>query len=90
MPWQIRGVEAYNHNPHHRFGAFDAYLTPDVGQRNINCDPERSDFDEIVVQDWELDEIYVSAKVVGGELQLRGAREIVRRYFAAMLAEARA
>ena len=41
----------YNHNPHYSFGeGFEVYLNPDVGQRNINCDPARSDFDEIVIQ----------------------------------------
>ena len=78
----------YNNNPHHRFGTFDAYLTPDVGQRNINCDPALSDFDEIVVQDWSLAEPYLGARLVDGVLELRGDPAIVRRYFAAMLAEA--
>ena len=80
----------YNANPHHRFATFDAYLTPDVGQRNINCDPELSDFDEIVVQDWGLDEVYVGARVVDGALELRGDRDVVARYFARMLAEVNA
>ena len=79
----------YNHNPHHRFGWFDAYLNPDVGQRNIDCDPDVSGFDELVVQDFALDEIYVTARVVDGELELDAAEGVARRYFAAMLAEAR-
>jgi hypothetical protein len=80
----------YNANPHHRFDWFDAYLTPDVGQRNIDCDPELSDFDELVVQDWGTDIIYVSARAAGGALVYDPAHEsLLRRYFEAMLAEAR-
>ncbi|HTJ44535.1 MAG TPA: hypothetical protein VL463_20665 [Kofleriaceae bacterium] len=80
----------YNLNPHHRFDWFDAYLTPDVGQRNIMCDPELSDFDELVVQDWGLDKIYVSARCEGDALTYDFADEsTLRRYFEAMYAEAR-
>ncbi len=40
----------YNHNPHYQFNDFHVFLNPDIGQRNINCDPELSGFDEIVIQ----------------------------------------
>ncbi|MCU0654808.1 MAG: hypothetical protein MUF64_05810 [Polyangiaceae bacterium] len=40
----------YNHNPHHAFDGFDAFLIPDVGQKNINCDPALSDFDGMVLR----------------------------------------
>lgn len=39
----------YNENPHYAYDGFDAYLNPEVGQRNINCDPDVSDFNEIVI-----------------------------------------
>lgn len=40
----------YNDNPHFAFGALDVFLNPDVGQRNINCDPARSGFDEVAIR----------------------------------------
>ena len=40
----------YNNNPHYEFEEFHVYLHPDIGQLNINCDPEKSDFDDIVVR----------------------------------------
>jgi hypothetical protein len=41
----------YNRNPHYRFRGFEVFLNPDVGQRNINCDPEHSDFDQMVIRE---------------------------------------
>jgi hypothetical protein len=41
----------YNRNPHYRFGTFDVYLNPDIGQRNIDADPAVSGFDEMVIHD---------------------------------------
>lgn len=52
----------YNHNPRYQFGGFEAFLTPEIGQGNINCDPARSDFNEIVIRDWSTEEVYFSAK----------------------------
>jgi hypothetical protein len=40
----------YNENPHYAYEGFDAYLNPEVGQLNLNCDPSVSDFNEIVIQ----------------------------------------
>jgi hypothetical protein len=40
----------YNHNPHYSFAGFDVFLDPEVGQANINCDPSRSGFDELVIR----------------------------------------
>ena len=40
----------YNHNPHFSFAGFDVFLDPEVGQANINCDPGRSGFDELVIR----------------------------------------
>lgn len=42
----------YNHNPHYAFGPLDVFLNPDVGQRNLDCDPARSGFDVAVIR-WE-------------------------------------
>ena len=44
----------YNNNPHYALGdSLHVYLNPSVGveQHNINCDPTKSDFNQIVVQD---------------------------------------
>lgn len=40
----------FNHNPHYRFSSFDAFLSPDIGQRNINCDPQLSGFDTLTIR----------------------------------------
>lgn len=39
----------YNRNPHIAVDGIDAYLNPE-DWHNINCDPERSDFDEFVIR----------------------------------------
>ena len=39
----------YFENPHYDFEDFDAYLNPEIGQKNPTCDPEVSDFNEIVI-----------------------------------------
>jgi len=41
----------YNNNPHYVFKTFHVFLEPEMGQMNMDCNPEISDFDEIVVQD---------------------------------------
>lgn len=84
----------YNRNPHLAFVAdegstFDAYLHPDVGQRNIHCDPELSDFDELVVQDWNDPEVYASVRSTDGALAYAPERrDALRRYFERMLRDA--
>jgi hypothetical protein len=40
----------YLENPYYAFEGFKAYLVPEVGQRNISCDPVISDFNEMVIQ----------------------------------------
>lgn len=40
----------YNNNPHFSFDGFESFLNPETGQRNINCDPKVSDFNEIVIR----------------------------------------
>jgi hypothetical protein len=39
-----------NNNPHYSFKDYDVYLGSDVGQKNINNDPKKSDFNELVIQ----------------------------------------
>jgi hypothetical protein len=39
-----------NHSPHLRCGDVDLFLSPSTRQRNINCDPRLSDFNEIVIR----------------------------------------
>ena len=49
----------YNNNPHFAFSNMDVYLNPEGGQRNINCDPALSDFDEIVIRTRNMDYYHV-------------------------------
>ncbi len=41
-----------NDNPHYEFVNFDVFLGSDIGQRNINNDPNISDFNEFTIADW--------------------------------------
>ena len=78
----------YNRNPHYAFSDFDVFFNPDVGQRNINCDPELSGFDELVIRDWNTEPIYYDAREVAGQAQLivqSGTEAALERYFGAML-----
>ncbi len=75
----------YNLNPHLQLPGFDAFLNPDVGQRNINCDPERSGFDELVIRfrvdGWE----YLRVKRRGGAVFCEpGAKKYVDLLLAAV------
>lgn len=45
--------QMYNNNPFYKFSHFNVYLNPDIGQQNINCDPSVSDFNEIVIQNFD-------------------------------------
>ncbi|MBU1218894.1 hypothetical protein KKF34_06745 [Myxococcota bacterium] len=40
----------YNYNPVGYFGEFAIFLNPDTGQKNINCEIGRSDFNYMVVK----------------------------------------
>jgi hypothetical protein len=40
-----------NQNPHYILNGVDLYLNAEIGQKNINNDPELSDFNEITVND---------------------------------------
>ena len=60
----------YNDNPHYSFEGFEAYLNPEIGQLNINCDPELSDFNEIVIRDQNSDPQYFHILIVrNGDLE---------------------
>jgi hypothetical protein len=48
----------YNNNPHRSFEGFDLYLNPETGQANINCDPEISGFNILVIRDWDAEPQY--------------------------------
>lgn len=86
----------FNLNPHVSCDGFEAYLHPDVGQRNINCDPALSDFDRLVIQDVDRHAasphaIYFDARVVDDRLEFDPAHaEPLRRSLAALLAAAAA
>ena len=78
----------YNNNPHYEFGTFHAYLNPEGGQININCDPEKSDFDELIIQDWNTDRIYFEVKIKKSKSKLEcGMRDKgpMKRYFKTIL-----
>lgn len=38
-----------NNNPHYEMDDYDIYLGSDIGQKNINNDPKKSDFNELIV-----------------------------------------
>jgi hypothetical protein len=60
----------YSNNPHFSFTGFEAYLNPEIGQLNINCDPELSDFNEIVIRDQASDPQYFYLIIVrNGDLE---------------------
>ncbi len=59
----------YSNNPHYSFNGFEAYLNPEIGQGNSNCDPELSDFNEIVLRDLDaLPQYYYIHIVRSGDL----------------------
>ncbi len=80
----------FSHNPHFSFPGFDAFLDPEEGKYNIGCDPSLSDFDELVVQDQDTDEVHFSIKNNAEKNRLEFSREhkkSLRKYFEIMLAE---
>ncbi len=54
----------YNNNPHFYFGTFHAYLNPDTGQKNINCDLSLSDFNELVIHDPDSEIQYLNVVLI--------------------------
>jgi hypothetical protein len=65
----------YSDNPHYTFEGFDVFLDPDVGQRNINCDPAKSGFDTLVIRDWETTQIYFHVRERGTALEVEAGAE---------------
>jgi hypothetical protein len=60
----------YSNNPHYSFKRFEAYLLPEIGQINGNCDPEISDFNIIVLRDIKSDpQYYRILRVQQGDLE---------------------
>jgi hypothetical protein len=60
----------YNNNPNYSFSGFETYLNPEIGQLNINCDPEISDFNKIVIRDQSSDPQYFHLLIVrNGDLE---------------------
>jgi hypothetical protein len=45
----------YNNNPTYRTSNFAFYLNPDSGQANINCDPAKSDFNNLTIRSIQSD-----------------------------------
>lgn len=41
-----------SNNPHYRFLNCDVYFGADIGQKNIQNNPELSDFNELTIADW--------------------------------------
>jgi hypothetical protein len=54
----------YNNNPHYTFYGFESYLNPEIGQANINCDTNKSDFNEIVIRDMNANPQYYYIHIV--------------------------
>ena len=54
----------YNDNPHSSFPYFDVFLCPEIGQLNINCNAGISDFNVMVIRDWETDQQYYHVFIV--------------------------
>lgn len=71
----------YNHNPHLGHADFHVYLEPDVGQRNIDCDPELSGFDTIVFQH----DGYAQVQLCDGELRFDDDDRPALEYYFAIL-----
>jgi len=63
-----------NNNPHYQFEGFNVFLGADIGQGNINNDPEISDFNQLTIADWESDICYYNLIIVRkGDLKPRKA-----------------
>jgi len=53
-----------NDNPHYSFNGFEAYLNAEIGQANINNDPNISDFNQITIRDRNADPQYYTIHIV--------------------------
>lgn len=54
----------FNNNPHFSFSGIEAYLDPETGHLNSNCDPELTDFNVLVIIDQKNDPQYYSLQIV--------------------------
>lgn len=59
----------YNRNPAFHTKGFQFYLNPDTGQRNMNCDPAKSDFNALTIR-----------STSGGSFQYRSVEFIDKHY----------
>lgn len=53
-----------SNNPHYKLGNFNIYLNPSIGQANRYSDPRISDFNEIVIQDFNGPAVYYNMLIV--------------------------
>lgn len=53
-----------NNNPHYKFENCDIFLGSDIGQKNINNDPQISDFNQLTIADWNSDIKYYELIIV--------------------------
>ena len=75
----------YNCNPHLAFDDFDVFFNPDIGQRNINCDPARSGFDVMIIRDQRGAAMYFEVRERGHALEIEdGAEPYIARILAAL------
>jgi hypothetical protein len=80
-----------NNNPHFQFPGFDAYLHPEGGQKNINCDPRLSDFNQLVFynRNRDTEELYFQVVVKPdktGLLPVKHQKQIIK-YIKLILAD---
>lgn len=54
----------YEKQPVYSFGKFSATLLPEVGQLNITCDPQISDFNKLVIYDSDLQSRYIHFLII--------------------------
>ena len=59
----------YNDNPAHQTNNYSFYLKPDSGQKNINCDPKKSEFHNLTIR-----------KADGGKNQYRNVEFLDKHY----------
>ncbi|NTV45308.1 MAG: hypothetical protein HGB11_02000 [Chlorobiales bacterium] len=90
----------YNNNPACHTRNFHVYLNPDTGQQNINCDTEKSDFNNLTIKSTArgknpyrtvefIDEhtIYVTATWPTDDLTVGQLRKLVEDGMKELLAE---
>lgn len=53
-----------SNNPHYKFEGFDVFLGADIGSRNINNDPDISDFNDLTIMTMNSSVIYYNLIIV--------------------------